>query len=453
MSNPVVVKFGGSVLRDAESFRDAAAYTIQKNGVVVVSAMSGVTNEFMRIYEDSDFGCLHDYPMGLYQEVVTVLPIELRKVVLQQLYDTKILQEYGMIGARDAFVGSPEGHSAVLLAYHIRAQDRYAESLTGPEAGFFLDAHGQVDVTNSARYLHAHLPRILKAGVIPVVGGFLGLIGDVPNQRYKLGARNINDAFAAVIATTLNSSAIEIIKDVPGVYRVPPEFGNYGLLKKLSHDEARKMSWRGLPVVHSSAIKIAQSKNIPIFVKDMKSKGTVISQESQTTQENPVAGLVAEMTYMVTVRDEIIDTPESRGLYLAKIWQFEADNGTDVGMIATDFGGVSYTTAAGDRKRLDNNESLREHIKRLEDYLSSYGYSPFIDGQEVGMIAVVGDGMRYKPGVLSSLAGILGRNGISIRASAQSDETVAPPSITFVVGSDKLEPAVKSLAEELFTEN
>lgn len=453
MSNLVVVKFGGSVLRDAESFRNGATYIIQRNGVALVSAMSGVTNEFMRIYENGDFGYLHDYPMDVYQKVITTLPPELKEGALQQLqlHDTRILQEYMMIGARDAFVGSPEGHSAVLLRYHIIAQNRGAESFTGPEAGFFLDRHGQVDVKNSTRYLRAHLPPILRAGGIPVVGGFLGLIGDVPDQRYKVGARNINDAFATAIAFALDAGAVEIIKDVPGVFRVPPEFGNYGLLEKLSYDEARKMSWRGSPVVHSSAIKIAQSKDIPIFVKDMKSKGTVISLGSQTTEEKPVAALVAERTHMITVRDEIMDTPESRGLYLARIYQFEADSGVDVGMIATDFGGVSYTIALGDRKRSDNENFLREYIERLEEQLNSYGYRPVIDGEEAGMITMVGDGMQYKPGVLSSLAGMLAGNDISIRASAQSDEKIAPPSITFVVGSDRLEDAVKTLAEQLFT--
>lgn len=451
MPDLVVIKFGGSVLKDAESFRDAARYTIQRNGIAVVSAMNGVTNEFMRIYENNNFALLSSYPIDLYRGVIDNLRLELKKCALQEIQrELEPLPDYMRIGATDAFIGSPEGHSATLLKYHIISQGRNAKNFTGPEAGFVLDKFGMVDVEKSVPLLNSSMNQ-LGRGDIAVVGGFLGITEDGSNKRYKLGARNINDAFAATIAHALDSNAVEIIKDVPGVYRVPPEFGNYGPLERLSYNEARKMSWRGSPVVHSAAIKIAQGKHIPIVVKDMKSGGTAISTETQTTQENPVAALVAEMTCMVTVRDEIMDTPSDRGLYLTRIHQFGADNGVDIGMIATDFGGVSYTISLGDKKRVANNGSLlKDYIEKLKHQLNLYGYKPTVSGQEVGMVTVVGDLMRYKPGMLSDLAGILGKNKISIRASAQSDEEVAPPSITFVVSDDKLEASVKALAEQLF---
>lgn len=442
----IVSKFGGSVLKDAESYRKAASYVISRNAVPLVSAMQGVTDRYTDIYQkgvpEGQFD-IHN----IYQRVAEPLPQKLYDEAMNRIKERNRRREI-YLDARnmDAFVGSGEGDSAILLNCHIMAQGGDSAFLTGSMAGFLINDYGLVEVEASRLLLKDRVGEKLSAGQIPVVGGYLGR--HHKTGGYKIGARNINDEFAAVLADALDATAIEIIKDVPGVYRVPPGFGNYGLLDNLSYDEAGKMSWRGSPVVYPGAIRIAHDKNMSIIVKTMESKGTVISDKSETTTERPVAALVPEITCMVTVRDDRMATPEGRG-YLALVAQFERDQG-DVGHIAADLNELSYTITLGDRKSNKNAEMLANHNKELIEHMNSHGYRPTVDGQEVGIITMVGDKMQKRPGTLSYLSGILGERKLSVRSATQSDEKYSPPGVTFVVDSDKLETSVKALAEELF---
>ncbi len=449
-SDLVVSKFGGSVLTGATAFRDAAAYLGDRNAVSVVSAMQGLTNAFISAYEIANTGSpIQQFsPATAYMEAADTLPPELKQAAAAELAgELKLLKVYAWIGARDAFVGSPEGHSAILLKYHLMAIGTNAMHLAGPDAGFYMNGHGLVDMEKSRKHLRSRVGAGLGSGQRVVVGGYLG-IDD--HGCIRAGARNINDAFASALADALGASTVEIVKDVPGVYRIPPEFGDYGLLNKLSYNEARKMTWRGSPVVHPSAVRIAQNRNIPVVVKNLGSRGTWISAESQTNPRNPVAALVAEKMQMVCVYDDVMDTPEGRG-YMAAIYSFERDKGIDIAVSAADFGGISYTVILGDRKgNMNNGAMLKVHNEELAACLHSCGYNPTIRAEEAGVITIVGDGMQNRPGMLSQITSIPAAQNISIRSAVQSDERHTPPSITLVVDSENLSAAVKALAEGLF---
>lgn len=441
----VVVKGGGSLLTDGEAFRNFAKYCVENNAIPVVSAMKGLTNRFMDMYRDGN----SDYKpvLQIYERALNSLPTGLRDAALYELEkDLGLLHIYHDIGAEAPFIGSPEGHSAILLKYYMRSLGQDTEHLTGPDAGFVLDRHGFVDTERSMQDIKNCMSRTLGSGKLVVVGGYLGRDA---NGGHRVGARNVNDAFAAMLASALGAQRVEIIKDVAGVYPVPPEFGDYNVLERLSYDEAGKMSRGGSPVVHPSAIRIARNGNFPVYVKDMKSIGTVISQITQTTSERPVAALVPDNTFMVSIRDGDMDTPEGRG-YFEAVSRFERQHGADIGLVAADTGELSYTVSMGDRKKVNSGAMHEEHNRLLAEHLNALGYRPLVDGQEVGMITVVGDSMQGRPGTFSYLLGVIGKQGISVRAAAQSDEHYAPPSITFVVDAEQLHPSVQALAQELF---
>jgi len=242
MSELVVVKYGGSVLKDAESFRAAAEYQFRRSPIAVVSAQQDFTNLFMDVYNAGAEAYLPTI-RDLYHKSAKLLPQILQKQTMSVIdREMEFLRAYLDIGANDAFVGSPEGHSAILFSSYIVAQGGDAEYLTGPTAGFVLNDHGWVDMEASRQTLSELGKKVAKDKII-VVGGYLGR--HHKTKAHIAGARNINDAFAAALADALNATAVEIVKDVPGVYRVPPEFGDHGLIETLSYAEASKMSWRG----------------------------------------------------------------------------------------------------------------------------------------------------------------------------------------------------------------
>lgn len=465
MTELIVPKYGGSVFTDADSYRRVAKYQLSRGRVAVVSAMSRVTDRLEAIYDNRDMQALAQLKKA-YFEIVKSLPSEIREAAVREIEkdmgregETGNLHVYLDMGAKDAFVGSGEGHSAIFLASHINALGGNAEFLSGTEAGFLLDNHGWVDMDRSREPLRVAARRIMDQLKIAVVGGYFGRHNKT--GQWKAGARNINDAFAVAEGDALGADAIEIVKDVPAIYRVPKKldefvFGDYGSLGKLSYDETRKMSSRGSIVIHPQAIVLAQSKKLPIIVKNMESEGTVITAESQTTREKPFAAIVPDKAPMITIRDDIMDTPEGRG-YWARVAGFEEKHGVDIGVIPSDIGVISYTISLGDKKgpKKDARTVLRQHNEELREYLNSMGYNPKIDGEEVGMITVVGDEMQNRPGTLAYLTEILAREEpsgerTSVRAFVQSDEKYARPSMVIVVNLDSFEAAVKVLADELF---
>ncbi len=457
MPNPDirVVKYGGSVLKSGDAFANAAAYAIEKNAVALPSAISGFTNQFEDIYalrrkNEGQALRLLSESMEKYRAIAEPLPGNLRAKAMDEIGENfKYLVQLLTDGVQNAFEGAPDSvHSPTMLRYYIMAHDKDAVVISGHTAGFILDDHGWVDM-KASRVSLSKIGDILKKGQVPVVGGYAGRHRETGD--YTLGARNINDGFAAALADAIGASSIELVKDVPAVYRVPEEFGDYGTLYALSYDEARKMSWRGSPVLHPSAIRIAKAGSIPIIVKNMASKGTTISDRTQTTPDMFVAAIVPDEAFMVTVSDDIMDTPEGSG-YLARLAQFEHTYGVSIGVVTTDFGVISYTILLGDKKRKDSGEKkLKLHNEELTKYLNSHGYDPLVEGEKVGVITIVGDSMRERPCSMSYLADVIGRKGVSLRASAQSDEKPSPPSVTFIVDSDRLKTSVKALADELFS--
>ena len=314
MAGIIIPKYGGSILRDSDSFRRVAEYQMKKGPLAVVSAVNGVTNTLKELYEKKDVQRLAKL-MDMYLGILKPLPPEIYENAKKELErdfgqgsDPGYLHKYMEAGAADAFIGSGECHSAVILDAFIKSLGGNSEFISGYDAGFIFDDHGWIAVNNNHGQ-HDAVEMKLKEGKIIVLGGYLGK--HYKTGQLKAGARNINDAIPLHLAG--ESDAVEIIKDVPAILRVPKslgefEFGDYGPLKNLSYGETMKMSLRGSPVVHPNAIILAQKKGIPIAVKDMESAGTLITNKSQTTAEKPFAAIVPEDAIMMTVEDSIMGT-------------------------------------------------------------------------------------------------------------------------------------------------
>ena len=452
MYAPDVKKIGGSLLDGPESFRSAAAYVAERGGVVVTSAMKGVTNRLIKIFDSEDYDTLMCYPGEMYEAVVDDLPSELKDSAMTEIERRlAVLPEYIRGGMRDAFVGSGEEHSSILLSYHLTAQGKDNYHKSGPETGFYLDSHGLIDNERSRECIQRSLTPFLDEGTVAVVGGYLGYTIVDSHKQYKLGESNINDAFAAEIASALKMGKFEILKNVPGVYVVTPEFPQYGLVSGLSYDEAANMSWRGSPVVHPNAIQIAENDGIVIVVKDMKSEGTTISSESHTTIRRPYAALVPQRIFMITVLDRIMAT-RAGNEYASLINEYERRRGNTMPTLSKTAGSLSYTMIGDIKRNGNDSQTFERHKEDLRHYLKDHGFNPTVEGREVGEITIVGDGMRNRTGTFAELASVLGEHKISIGSTTQTPEEYTNPVITFLVRPEDLDRTVEALGKELFRE-
>ncbi len=72
---------------------------------------------------------------------------------------------------------------------------------------------------------------------------------------------------------------------------------------------------------------------------------------------------------------------------------------------------------------------------------------PLIVEEELAIVALVGDNMKSHPGISGKLFGILGRNGINVRAIAQGS---SERNISAVISTKDVKKAVNVLHEEFF---
>ena len=449
MKPTICDKFGGSTFADHKGFDQAAEYLSHqlKTGyrpIAVVSAPKGVSDLLI----DGADG-----RMGL-QEVRERLDARYRGIIanitdgchrqraLREIEDELARIELAMEGhGKDCFLALGENHSGILLSNALRAHGCEATYDDGYHAGVSVTGRGAVmDYKSMIKIRDRLQARMARGNAVPVIGGY---VGKTPRSRYKLMGRNTTDVTGALVSCAAKAVYYEIVKDVPGVFRVEPEFCQTGIAPKLSYGEAGQITWRGAKVVHPSAISIARKNSLTMHIRNMdEDSHTLISEQSGTTTEHPVAAISAGKFYMLNISDDIMNTAEGRG-YLERIAGFFSQAGLDIFDAAMPANTISITIPSKEYERGKTENELRRH-------LSEYGYSPDISGREVGGISMTGEAMRRRPGTLSQLAGALSSRQISITMSSQSDEAILSPTINFYVDPDRLNEAVQAMCKELF---
>jgi len=456
IDRPVVCdKFGGSVFQGYEGFRQAADYLSEqfKEGcmpVAVVSAPNGVSNRLIEVLRSPDtvrgqyvHGLrdeLHDRYTGIIEELTDGRHRKhaMRDIGQELARMESALDEHG----EGCFLALGENHSGLLLKHALRARGYgSSEYMDGYKAGVSVSRKGAVDVEQSVKNIRRQLCGMMDDRSIHVIGGYVGRRGK--RGRYVLMGRNTTDVTGALVSVAAETKDYEVIKDVPGIYRVEPEFCQTGIIPRLSYNEALQITGRGARVVHPHAITIAQRQRMPIKVKNMeKDSFTLISDRTGTTAEHPVAAISAGRFYVINISDDIMNTLEGRG-YLAAVAAALSKMGLDIYDAAMPASTISITVPFQEYETGRSGDELRKRLRKG-------GFSPTISGREVGGISLTGEAMKRRPGTLSCLAGILGRGGISVVMGSQSDEAVLSPAINLYVNPDALPAAVQALCKELF---
>lgn len=237
------MKFGGGVLKGAESFSKIADQIAGKRVVVVVSAMSGMTDQL----------------------------IEMAKKV----HESPPKRELDML------ISVGERMSIALLAMALAKKGVEAVSFTGSQSGIITTSEHQ-----EARIIDVRPMRLVKAldqGKVVIVAGFQGVSLD--KEITTLG-RGGSDTTAVALAIALQGD-LEFVKDVPGIYR---NFPDRALLEKeLTHEEATAIVSRTGKVLHVRALELAKKNGLPFLVRGLvRGAGTVVKQINRANQLEPI---------------------------------------------------------------------------------------------------------------------------------------------------------------------
>jgi len=383
----IVQKFGGTSVGDIVRIKNVAKkvkFELDKKNkvIVVVSAMSGVTNQLV------------DYCNQV-----------------SSLTSDESLSEY------DSIVATGEQVTCGLLALELQSIGYKARSFLGWQLPIKTD-----DVHSKARIDSIDAAALLKALEeydVVVIAGFQG-IHEESNRITTLG-RGGSDTSAVAVAAAVKADLCDIYTDVNGVYTTDPRITDKARkLKRVTYEEMLEMAYSGSKVLQTRSVAMAMAHNVRVrvlstFEEVTEASGTILVNNNEEIMERRV---ITGISYAKNeVRITLVKMPDHPGLS-SIIFGALAGKEVNVDMIVQNisadgkFIDITFTTGKDDLERAKLAiDSIKAEVK-CENVL--------ID-ENIAKISVIGVGMISHSGVAHTMFKTLADKGINILLISTSE--------------------------------
>ncbi len=396
----IVQKYGGSSVADIDRIRNVAKRVAKYHAkgdqvVVVVSAMKGQT----------------DHLIGLAKEL-TDIPSE---------------REMDMI------LATGEQTSIALTAIALHTMGVPAVSLTGAQAGIITDlVHTKAKIRNiTPEQVH----KLLDDGNVVIVAGFQG---QSPDGSITTLGRGGSDLTAIALAAATDADLCQIYTDVDGVYTTDPRITDQARkLEEISYDEMLELASSGAKVMQSRSVEFAKKHGVIFEVRSSlnDNPGTIVKEETKSMEDVVIRGVSLDKNQ---AKITLVNVPDKPGV-AATIFKAISDAAINVDMIvqnishgsdspATD---LSFTVGKPDLAK------ARQIIGGLHEEIK---FGEALADEEIGMLSIVGVGMRSHTGVATKMFETLSNEGINIEMISTSEIK-----ISVVVRLEDGERAVKAV--------
>ncbi|HEX4770785.1 MAG TPA: aspartate kinase [Bryobacteraceae bacterium] len=460
MTNLLVMKFGGTSMGSAERMRVAAKIILEEQRkrpvAVVVSAMSKVTDlliETMRRAELGDSSVVSANVQSLlsrHLEACAELTGASTAVgPVKALVDEfqRICNGIEMLGERpprsvDEAVAIGEQLSSVILATYLASIGTPAKAINAADVvvtdAVFGNASPHMEPTRNR--CEKELRPLLERGIVPIVTGFNGATAD--GRPTTLG-RGGSDFSAAILAAALDAAELWIWTDVDGIMTADPRLvENVAVLPEVTYAEAAELAYNGAKVLHPRTLAPLVERKIPVWSKNSfapEKPGTKIFSHFD---EPKGVRAVTSMSNVALISME----PANAALSGIRLMSRTMDALTLANIEILLFSSSSYRQSFC---FLIRKQDLEQALEALESNLSielAHGYlKPIEVDDNVGLLAVVGEGMRGTPGLAGRVFNAISRQNINIIAIAQGSSELT---IAVVVRLDGLERAVRGIHDE-----
>ncbi len=373
----LVLKFGGTSVANraricSAAERVAAEAAAGHEVTVVVSAMSGVTND-------------------LVDQVAAVSP----------LYDA---------AEHDAVVASGEQVTSGLMALTLQKMGVPARSFQGWQIPIRTDrTHGRARI----RHIESGALRaVTESGQVAVVAGFQGLS---PEGRITTLGRGGSDTTAVALAAALEADRCDIYTDVDGVYTCDPRVvPRAQKISRITFEEMLEMASQGAKVLQTRSVAMAMRCGVRLQVLSsfQDAPGTMIVGEDEIVEEQVVTGVAVSREDAKMTLTGVEDRPG----VAAAIFGPLADAEINVDMIVqnvADGGAHTDITFTVPKADLDRAAALLR--------AASLAFNALVPDRNVAKVSVVGIGMRSHAGVAQRMFATLAARGINIEVISTSE--------------------------------
>ena len=446
----IVAKFGGTSVGDATAIRRTAAIVqgrLDRGPVVVVSALAGTTNTLLSAAEQAAAGhlvaaitqieALRERHLLTTRELIGAgadgedVAAEISMMFDELAHLAEALSVLGHLTPRslDTIASLGEQLSAPIVTAAFRRHGIDAVLVDARRVLITDDTFGKAEplVDLIATAAQEHLAPLVRAGKVPVLGGFLGATRDGITTTLGRGG---SDYSAALFGAALDADAIEIWTDVDGMLTADPRvIPEAKLIAHIRFDEAAELASFGAKVLHPSTIAPAVKRGIPVFVCNSmrpEGAGTRITFDAPTFPVRAIAG--KGNTVVVKVR-----SPRMLGMpgALRAIFDVFARHRTSVDVVTTSEVSVSLT--------VDEGQQLDAVIADLREF----GDVGIERGK--GIVAVVGAGLGNSAPAMARAIAAVGETRLHMLSLSATGIN-----LTMIVDADQVTPVMRRLHDAFF---
>ncbi|UWQ13516.1 aspartate kinase [Aliiroseovarius sp. M344] len=380
----LVMKFGGTSVATLDRIHRASKRVAREvaNGydvIVIVSAMSGRTNELVGWVEETS-----------------------------PLFDAR---EY------DAVVSSGENVTAGLMALRLQEMDVPARSWQG----------WQVPVKTSGVHSAARIEDIPNDNIkakfgegmrVAVVAGFQGIAED---GRITTLGRGGSDTTAVAFAAAFDAERCDIYTDVDGVYTTDPRISDKARkLDRIAFEEMLELASLGAKVLQTRSVELAMRYKVKLrvlssFEEYDPEAGTLVCDEEDIMESKVVAGVAYQRDEAKMTLISVADRPGIASAIFTPL----AEAGVNVDMIVQNISEEGRTDMTFSCP-VDQVARAEKAVTAAKDK-GDINFHDIVADKDVAKVSVVGIGMRSHTGIAAKMFDVLSKEGINIKVITTSE--------------------------------
>ena len=394
----VVLKFGGTSVADVPQIKKIAlkvkGEVDQGNKViVVVSAMSGVTNNLIDL--------------------------------VHQTSKNFSLSEH------DVVLSTGEQITSALLSIALEELSLKARSWMGWQVPIVSDnTHGKAVIKDIKT---SNIMGSIKKGYIAIVSGFQGISED--NRITTLG-RGGSDTTAVALAAAFSADRCDIYTDVEGVYTTDPRIVKKAKkLDFITYEEMLELASQGAKVLQTRSVALAMKYNVNLRVLSSFANlpGTLIAKERGNMEKSEISGNAHSLNEAKITLSDIPDQPGQAANIFGALAEFSINVDMIVQSSSINHGSTDMTFTIPETDLL----MAEKVIKKIK---GNVGFKKFTSETNVVKISIVGNAMRSQSGIAKTMFQTLAKNHINIQVISTSEIK-----ISVLISSEYYELAMRSL--------
>src|SRR5213595_397070 len=398
----IVQKYGGTSVGNTDRIKNVAARVAKyhKEGeqvVVVVSAMSGVTDNLIKLAKE-------------------IMPLPSEREM-------------------DMLLATGEQTTIALTAMALHSIGVDAVSLTGAQAGIVTDGvHTKAKIQNiTPKQCHD----FLNSGHVVIVAGFQGMTSD---QQITTLGRGGSDLTAIALAAALKADLCQIYTDVDGVYTADPRIVSAARkLDEISYDEMLELASLGAKVMQSRSVEFAKKFGVVFEVRSSlnDNPGTIVKEETRNMEDVVIRGVSLDKNQ---AKVTLVAVPDKPGV-AARIFKTLGDAAINVDMIVQNISHGAGAPATDLSFTVDKADLLKSQ-KVIDGLKKEIRFGKVIATDKIGKLSIVGVGMKSHSGVAGKMFETLASEGINIEMISTSEIK-----ISVVIDLARAEQAMKAVHE------